>query len=76
VRKPHRITEASMVTAHVLAKLLFAARSATATPLRHVGPSQTSEAMIGPALRSFFDIDELALGVCFVVCPASICRCN
>ena len=76
MRKPHRITEASMVTAHSLAELFFAARSATATPLRHAEPSQTSEAMIGPTLHSFFDIDELAPGVCFVVCPASICRCN
>ena len=76
MRKPHRITEASMVTAHALAELLFAARSATATPLRRAGPPRASEAMIAPTLRSFFDIDELAPGVCFVVCPASICRCN
>ena len=76
MRKPHRITEASMVTAHVLAEPFFAARSATATPLRHAGPPRASEAMIGPTLRCFFDIDELAPGVCFVVCTASICHRN
>jgi hypothetical protein len=76
VRKPHRITEASMVTAHSLAEPSRVALSVTAVVFRHGGPPQASEAMIGPTLRSLFDIDELAPGVCFVVCPASICRCN
>jgi hypothetical protein len=69
VRKPHRITEASMVTAHSLAEPSRVALSVTAVVFRHAGPPQASEAMIGPTLRSRFHIAELTPRAWFIGPP-------